>query len=112
MSSSQSQNGGDVSSQAATNAEPSASFTPGPWHAMTDAVYSGSRGQNIVASTDVGTTNWGGRNANARLIAAAPDLLHALRLCVQRIAHPNLSPDANVVLERAVAALAKAEGRS
>ena len=50
--------------------------------------------------------------ANAHLIAAAPDLRAALRMCIQRIERPNLSPDANVVLERARAAIAKAEGRS
>jgi hypothetical protein len=51
---------------------------------------------------------WG--QANARLIAAAPDLLFALKMAVQRIERPELSPDANVVLERAHAAIAKATG--
>jgi hypothetical protein len=49
--------------------------------------------------------------ADARLIAAAPDLYHALKLCVARIERPELSPDANVVLEHAGAALAKANGQ-
>lgn len=39
------------------------------------------------------------------------DLIAALRLCIQRIERPNLSPDANVVLERAYAALGEAEGQ-
>lgn len=51
-----------------------AKHTPGPWHASEDAIYSGQRFQHIVASTDVGTTNWGARKANARLMALAPEL--------------------------------------
>jgi hypothetical protein len=55
--------------------------------------------------------------AKADAILARPEpsetvvgLYYALKLCVARIERPNLSPDANVVLERARAAIAAYEG--
>jgi hypothetical protein len=99
-----------------------AGFTPGPWEARRAVKPDNVGGYDyaiiapgrafiaevfeVVAEGDVRPVE-----ANARLIAAAPDLLAALRLCVQRIERPNLSPDANVVLERAHDALAKARGQ-
>jgi hypothetical protein len=91
--------------------------TPGPWHAYDDTVYSGQRGQHAVASCDVGTTNWGRRRANARLIAAAPDLYEALRDLVQlegaRFGTGVIRPGTYgaAVMGAAREALAKAEGR-
>lgn len=96
-------------------------FTPGPWAIRTARDGSGDVGitakgvPNVIAecfaairyASECATEE---ALANARLIAAAPDLLHAVRLCVQRIEKPNLSPDANVVLDAARAAIARATG--
>jgi hypothetical protein len=59
---------------------------------------------------------WGVENpnsvdeANARLIASAPDLLEALRNVVA-LANPVCNLDAQAVLTQARAAIAKAEGK-
>lgn len=50
------------------------------------------------------------REANARLIAAAPELLDALRDLVGAIAEMKLEMAGHVSLEEARAAIAKAEG--
>ena len=49
------------------------------------------------------------REANARLIAAAPELLDALRECVQWIEE---SPEGEAATQKAHAAIAKAKGES
>ena len=49
---------------------------------------------------------------DAHLIAAAPALYAALSMCVQRLSRPEFSPDANVVLEKAEAALSAAKAWS
>ena len=46
--------------------------------------------------------------ANARLIAAAPELLEALKECLALVGNDNLPMDTNDVLDRALAAIAKA----
>ncbi len=73
-----------------------AKHTPGPWHVDTDS-RDGARTVvldhqcDAICDTLPGATEGdriAARNeaeANARLIAAAPELLGALRLCVERI---------------------------
>ena len=85
--------------------------TPGPWQIDADApihptgFYAG--GYHSISSTDgeFQVTGFIG-DANARLIAAAPDLAEALRQCVQYIELDSeyLQP----MIDRARAALAKA----
>ncbi|MBT9173470.1 MAG: hypothetical protein DDT21_01871 [Syntrophomonadaceae bacterium] len=57
--------------------------TPGPWHVENDLQYDGGTIPYIVSETDVwiAKTNTFSTNveANARLIAAAPELLEALK---------------------------------
>jgi hypothetical protein len=95
-------------------------FTPGPWgqHECYDA--SGARlvsydvhgphahslnGVAVLASVF-------GNEANARLIAAAPELFEALgnTLALARLKFGNLDPDANTIFAKADAVLAKAHG--
>ena len=85
--------------------------TPGPWKtgtgAFADQVFVDDQtgeqgndwGENLICET-------AGSEANARLIAAAPDLLEALKAC--------LADDflAGEVYEQAVNAIARAEGGS
>ena len=89
-----------------------AKHTPGPWSTMT---CEGEHGQFIVFSKTDETTDGGepiGKKpialsvANARLIAAAPDLLAALKTCMQFLSVPN----DHYAFDQALAALVKAEG--
>jgi hypothetical protein len=77
-------------------------FTPGPWTASGNGVHKGIR---CVATTH----NDDHRHADARLIAAAPELLAALRGLL------DLADESGrghlPMLDAARAALAKAEGR-
>lgn len=106
-----------------------AEHTPGPWRVSTlDArtvgpsrllVCGGLQVQQLQAVAIV-TLRTGETDANARLIAAAPDLLAALRLCRSAINeeviaagdldHPTIRAHAKAA-EQADAAIAKAEGR-
>jgi hypothetical protein len=85
-------------------------FTPGPWEAVGTSVYF--RGL-VRGGFDIrGCPN---SEANARLIAAAPDLLEALKEVVQHLKEddalfPALHPIGKCpVLEMAKAVIAKAE---
>ena len=92
-----------------------ARHTPGPWTAFYKAKYnewhvavpSGS-GWNLALFSDGLEGPDEDREANARLIAAAPDLLYALQLiCDAGAERIGISH-----MDRARAAVAKAEGRS
>lgn len=91
-----------------------AAFTPGPLYARPDGEYADGLHSVIDATAlpgvIVATASYCTRG-DALLYAAAPDIYYALKLCLQRLERPNLSPDANVVTEKVRAALAKAEGR-
>lgn len=83
-----------------------AKHTPGPWNVAKTTF-----GQTIIDAPSIGeivcrVEEWSEKQdeANARLIAAAPELLDALKLVVQRCG-PN-STDGAI----ARAAIAKAEG--
>ena len=87
--------------------------TPGPWPVV-------GRTGGTIRSSDGGwiaNVNWRNRKANARLIAAAPDLLGALKALnlaffgIPFKAKPEELPALVAASEMARAAIAKAEGR-
>ena len=97
-----------------------AKHTPGPWHIFTTLngvpIISSVRG--AVAVTRATENNAGGiEKANARLIAAAPELLAALkyaRTCIAycRRRHPDAQKGDGIPAEVFIdAAIAKAEGK-
>jgi hypothetical protein len=90
-----------------------AGFTPGPWQAFTDR-----HGQSYCIDTDLGRASTNvtviaddirgeQRHANARLIAAAPELFEALEVARGEIAKVHQLRSA---LPQIDAALAKARG--
>lgn len=91
-----------------------AKHTPGPWATIDGAeVYPESGpAAHVELARVVGP--WSGSSwygpaeaaANGRLIAAAPELLAALRQCADRLGEMDCGPE----LEAARAAIAKAEG--
>lgn len=88
-------------------------YTPGPWRlhqTSTRAVFAGlPPDEDAVAHVDGGFED--ARIANARLIAAAPELLEALRECVDCVT--DLVTEAHEdpeVLKKSRAAIAKATG--
>ena len=95
-----------------------AGHTPGPWHIegrRGDAYWlsAGINAHRDGPETYVGLFDPEPENAeaNARLIAAAPDLLEALKACVVDLDDSG-QPSAGAALEAAANAIAKAEGRS
>lgn len=84
--------------------------TPGPWFVECDMIRAMVDGESqAVASTNImPARNYPNREANARLIAAAPELLLLLRECVD-----DMENDLDVrTAVRARAAIAKATGES
>lgn len=85
------------------------SHTPGPWTLAGGRVIETTSGEFAVNRT----TGDGWRrsprelDANARLVAAAPELLEALRRCADRLGDMDCGDE----LDAARAAIAKAEGR-
>ena len=89
-----------------------AKHTPGPWKMKKDRF-----SQSVWAGNDriAEMMGWGKqrRRANARLIAAAPALLEALRECVAYMRHESRSPfyaPEVKATKQAMAAIAQAEG--
>ena len=88
-------------------------FTPGPWRAYKDASLRHTIGTAYVRICDM----WGRDPAfhsdedaaNARLIAAAPDLEAALKQWISMAVNSGLE-GCDEILEQAEAAIAKAEG--
>jgi len=99
-----------------TTEEKRATFTPGPWE-IQDAGPGTIRGlrfrvitkDSIIART---TDGWKEAHANARLIAAAPDLLEQCKLFEKVLTHLINSGDSGADLERDKLreVLAKVEG--
>lgn len=94
-----------------TTEEKRAKFTPGPWHAHGTRVSTletqdeiDFHGDEVIAET--------GFNANARLIAAAPELLEQCKLFEKVLTHLINSGDSGADLERDKLreVLAKVEG--
>ena len=91
-----------------------ASHTPGPWKSRPEnkgswtAVVHAAGGECIAVCSSGSADN----HANARLVAAAPELLEALQFCLDQ-----MDPDRHTVeridkaMDRAYAAIAKAEGK-
>ena len=90
--------------------------TPGPWWQKGTVVYIG----KTVDFLPSGSPNWGGfdlRNcplpeANARLIAAAPDLLEALEAIIATWDGPKYNHFMADNIDLARAAIAKAKGEA
>lgn len=84
--------------------------TPGPWSANLDWIYADADEERIARVVtperhpEIG-------EANARLIAAAPDMLTALKYAEPFLRRFGTSDEATAVA-MALAAIAKAEGRS
>ncbi len=93
--------------------------TPGPW-AIDDGLTTRMGGPRIIAPNskeaiaDLWETSRVGTSAeaNARLIAAAPDLLHAVK-CMKAafVRHPGNPEERKDALIKAIEAIAKAEGK-
>lgn len=84
--------------------------TPGPWKVAKPrkSYRDGNMMYGIVGPECVSDyEDWGFTEANARLIAAAPELLEALRNLVEAATHHQA--DARAALAKARAAIAKAE---
>lgn len=94
--------------------------TPGPWRIKDDGETSkiADAANNTIASLSYvhlyGRRTAAEVNANMHLIAAAPDMLEALTALLMRLDdNPELSDlIGQIEIERARAAIAKAEGRS
>jgi hypothetical protein len=92
--------------------------TPGPWAAHFEEAYfvtGPDLGRVAMMMNLKGAHGLGGRRtgdesaANCRLIAAAPDLLEALRILFERANRNSIDPFA---LQQAVAAITKATGKT
>ena len=97
-----------------------AKHTPGPWVAVDDILDPDDEGNARSFVRPVHSEGWQiaqtcGPNGsdNARLIAASPDLLKALKALSGAVFAPNAdgAPSLTLAAELSVAALAKAEGR-
>lgn len=62
----------------------SVSQTPGPWFASGDTVYRTPQRNGVVADCDVGSASRAEREAIARVIAAAPEMLGTLEVLLEQ----------------------------
>jgi hypothetical protein len=91
-----------------------AAHTPGPWF-TTDGIYneikaSSKRGKTwVIARITAARTGHDEAKANARLIAASPDLLEALERLIERVSDLGANGFSQEVA-RGKAAIAKAKG--
>jgi hypothetical protein len=89
--------------------------TPGPWQALSTEIVSTARPDHDCVVADVLSEDY---EADARLIAAAPELLHGLKAAVASIVelaqYEEAARDmaATGWFDDAVKAIAKAEGRT
>lgn len=84
--------------------------TPGPWEVKQRANGTVCVGRVGLSIADGGVTDtWAQKPADARLIAAAPDMLEALKAALSVVQSACCAPD---VEDKIHAAIAKAEGRS
>lgn len=88
-----------------TGAEETAAHTPGPWRATLHAngLVKVESNQRVICD------GFRGEEANARLIAAAPDLLAALKAVLAQTGDESME-EQDAVFASAAAAIAKAEG--
>lgn len=92
-----------------------ASHTPGPWRAISLNVWDDNGGERKICNCDVGPLHgYAEDEANARLIAAAPELLEALQQAEKRLAKYHERDPLNAGLDNTLgwvrAAIAKAQG--
>ena len=81
--------------------EKHATFTPGPWVAMGKAVYEATRYREILwVGHNTRSASDEEKEANARLIAAAPDLLAQCKEFEKCLTHLINSGDSGADLER------------
>lgn len=82
-------------------------YTPGPWKLAAGRLI-----ETTSGGFTIGREGWAGSpvelDANARLVAAAPELLESLRRCADRLGDMDCGDE----LEAARDAIAKAEGRA
>ena len=84
--------------------------TPGPWRVLEPDQVRGQEGE-FVANCECHRGRLATDRANARLIAAAPDLLEALGWMVETFNAKEIDPMAAfATIEKARAAIAKAKG--
>ena len=87
--------------------------TPGPWRVgpVDDTIVTDAAGKEVAAiDGDYNSPDeWPRMEANARLIAAAPDMLAALRLCAEGAGFQYMTFESRAAVN---AAIAKAEGRT
>jgi len=84
--------------------------TPGPWWASTNGLEVGTVPMMDVKVAKVSGANYEEAKANARLIAACPDLLEALDLLLGKAYKQNFNDSYPEILAKAEAALARARG--
>lgn len=86
--------------------------TPGPWHSPKDhcGIYVLDGGECVADTVWLGEERGTERRANARLIAAAPELLEACRAVVERWEHGDLAEAARMC-DAAIASATGAEGQ-
>ena len=85
--------------------------TPGPWDAIPDCPEEGHGDWYVVAENE-DVLSRGSSRDDARLIAAAPDLLAALKAMSEYMAYAEILGEDKAVFKNARAAIAKAEGVS
>lgn len=90
-------------------------MTPGPWvadGAYVKAIVTEYGSYTVAGCTDTDIGSLAVREANACLIAAAPDLLAALKAALPSLRGNQNRPSIKAAYDLAFAAIAKAEGRS
>jgi hypothetical protein len=84
-----------------------AQHTPGPWSVWGDTITDDAKARHLAVIKNGAPET----EANARLIAAAPDLMEAINLCVLVLSGDEMSKSTLIrALEKGVAAIAKAKG--
>ena len=96
--------------------------TPGPWYAAREATtgritrvrasHSGGRDEVCIADAAQGAGAFARLEANARLIAAAPELLEACQTLATLLDTDDWFATGRLAVEQARAAIAKATGRA
>jgi hypothetical protein len=86
-----------------------ATRTPGEWEAFRSSVFAG---KNCIGICDTANASEGRYEANARLMAAAPDLYNALRQIVSVVMEGDETGAQQIAKNAGRAALAKVEPQS
>lgn len=92
--------------------------TPGPWFVVPSqgttyirTTESAVPGESAIAEVIKGRRNLSALEANARLIAAAPEMLAVLKVVERLLRHTVLTPDGEMVHDEVKAVIALAENR-